>query len=186
MSALFSFKKELRVDRNFKTFFQYGVDYLFHGLSFNSYYFKPDSLQLYDKSFGYNYSLFIHEINVPLQFKYSFNRENNNLFSGYFMIGYHLRCLLPGNLKVTQNGQTIATDTYDMRFRTPFIFKPVNSFVSFSLGTQRNQTAAGHHTFFVELSYRYGFSQYYFTKSYAASSLYIQGSHLALLVGMKF
>ena len=109
-SALFSFRKEIRFGRDYKTFFLYGVDYFFHGLTFQSYYFKPDSLKLYDKKFDYKYSLFIHEINLPLQVKYSFNRENNNLYSAYLMFGYHLRYLLPGNLNVTQNGNEIKTD----------------------------------------------------------------------------
>lgn len=186
MSALFSFKKEKRFGRDFRTFFQYGVDYFFHGLSFNSYYFKPDSVQLYDKTFAYKYSVFAQEINVPLQVKYSFNRENNSLYSGYFMIGYHLRCFLPGNLRISRDGNTVKTDRFDMKFKTPLLFSQLNSFVSASVGVQRNQTASGHNNYFVELSYRYGFSSYSFEKNYSPSSLFINSSHLALLVGVKF
>lgn len=186
MSGLVSFKKEKRFGRDYKTFFQYGVDYFFHGLNFQSYYFKPDSLQLYDKNFKYKYSVFAHEINIPLQVKYSFNRENNSLYSAYFMIGYHLRCFLPGNLKVTQNGNTVKTDNYEMKFKNPLVFSQLNSFLSASIGTQRNQTAGGKSSYFIELSYRYGFSPYSFETNYSASSLFIHSSHLALLVGVKF
>ena len=76
ISALFSFKKEVLCDRDYKFFFLFGVEYFVHGLNFKSYYFKPDSLQLYDKTFPYNYSLVIHELDLPLQVKYSFKREN--------------------------------------------------------------------------------------------------------------
>lgn len=185
-SALFSFRKEIRFGRDYKTFFLYGVDYFFHGLTFQSYYFKPDSLKLYDKKFDYKYSLFIHEINVPLQVKYSFNRENNNLYSAYLMFGYHLRYLLPGNLNVTQNGNEIKTDNLDLKFKTPFISDQLNSFLSITFGSQRNNTVAGKRNFFAELSYRYSFSPYYFEKNYSASSLYMNSSHLVLLVGIKF
>src|SRR6185369_10580856 len=83
MSALVGFKREVHVDREYKTFFLFGVDYFFHGVNFQSYYFNQDTLRLYDKSFGYTYSLFIHEINIPLQVKYLFKREDNSLFSPY-------------------------------------------------------------------------------------------------------
>lgn len=186
MSALLSIRKEKRFGRDYKTFFLYGVDYFFHGVNFQSYYFKPDSLKLYDKKLNYKYSLFIHEINIPLQVKYSFNRENNSLYSGYFMVGYHLRYLLPGNVRVSQNGNDIKSDNIDLKFRTPFITDRLNSFLSVTLGTQRNQTAAAHGNFFIELSYRYSFSSYYFQKDYSASSLFINSSHLILLLGTKF
>ena len=186
LGAFVSFKKEIRFGKDYKTFFLYGVDYFFHGLTFKSYYFKPDSLQLYDKKFNYKYSLFIQEINVPFQFKYSFNRENNSLYSGYLMLGYHLRYLLPGNLTVTENGKQIKTDGLEMKFKTPFLTDKLNSFLSVTVGTQRNNTASGHNNFFLELSYRYGFSPYYFEKNYSASSMFISGAHLAFMLGLKF
>jgi hypothetical protein len=186
MSGVFSFKKERRFGRDYKTFFLYGVEYFFHGISFQSYYFKADSLKLYDKNFAYKYSLFMHEIDIPLQVKYSFNRENNRLFSGYAVIGYHLRYLLPGTLKVTQNGNLIKADGLDLKFKTPFIDKKINSFLCVGLGWQKNNTASSKSGFFMELNYRYGFSLYYFESSYSATSLFMNGSHLSLQLGIKF
>ncbi|MEO6303882.1 MAG: hypothetical protein ABIP51_11990 [Bacteroidia bacterium] len=186
MSAMVSFKKEVRCDRSYKTFFLFGVEYLFHGVNFKSYYFKPDSLQLYDKTFPYNYSLIINELCVPLQFKYSFKRENNSQFSHYFMIGYHFRYLLPGNLTVSQNGNRVKEDVVDLKFKTPFITDRLNSFVSATLGWQKNNIGRGKGNFFTELNFRYGFSQYYFEEKYAASSLYISSMHLSFQLGFKF
>ena len=186
MSGVFSFKKERRLGNDYKTFFLYGIDYLFHGINFQSYYFLSDSLKLYDKNFAYKYSLFMHEIDIPLQVKYSFNRENNRLFSGYTVIGYHLRYLLPSNLKVTQNGNLIKTDGLDLKFKTPFLDEKINSFLCLGLGWQKNNTASSRSGFFMELNYRYGFSQYYFESSYSATSLFMNGSHLSLQLGIKF
>lgn len=182
----FSIRKEIRLGRDYKTFFLFGVDYTFNGLTFRSYYFKPDTLQLYDKKFNYKYSLFFHEINVPLQFKYSFNNENNSLFSGYLMLGYHFRYFLPGSLKVTEGSTQIKSDDLDLKFRTPFIFDRMNSLLSVSIGTQRNNPSASRSNFFMELSYRYGFSSYYFEKNYSASSLFISSAHVVVLFGLKF
>jgi len=186
VSAMFCFKKEKRLGRDYRSFFLFGFDYFFHGLSFQSYYFMPDSLKLYDKSFGYRYSLFIHELNVPVQFKYSFKRENNSVFSPYLMIGYHLRYLLPGHVKITQNGSVVKSDEPGLRFEHPLISDKMNAYVSATLGWQKNNTASSRRGFYVELNYRYGFSPYYFTKDYAPTSLFTNSTHLALLMGLKF
>lgn len=172
--------------RDYRSFFLLGVDYFFHGLNFQSYYFKPDTIHLYDKSFGYKYSLFIHELNIPMQFKYSFTRENNSLFSPYVMVGYHLRYLLPGTLKITQNGDEVKTDIPNLRFQHRLISNQMNAFFSATFGWQKNNTASSKRGFFMELSYRYGFSAYYFETDYAPTSLLINDGHLALLLGVKF
>ncbi|MGZ4089311.1 MAG: hypothetical protein ACXVNO_01235 [Bacteroidia bacterium] len=186
MSSIIGFRKEVRFDREFRAFFLFGVDYFFHGLNFKSYYFKPDSLQLYDKTFPYDYSLFMHEINVPLQVKYSFTRENNSLYSPYIMAGYHLRYLLPGKLNISQNGNKVISEDADLTFKNPFLYNKINSFVSLTIGWQKNSINHSGSSFFIETNFRYGFSPFYFVKSYAPSSLYTSSMHLALLIGIKF
>lgn len=186
-SASIGFKKEFRVGSEYNTYFLIGIDYFFHGLTFKSYYFNPDSLKLYDKSFGYTYSLFIHELDLPLQFKYLLKREDNSLFSPYIAIAYHLRYLLPGSLKVEQNGQTIKTDALDLKFKNPLFYNKFNAFVSASVGWQRNSLSArSKGSFFAELNFKYGFSAYSFQTNYSASSLFINGTHLSLQIGLKF
>jgi hypothetical protein len=186
VSGMVCFKKEKRMGRDYRSFFLFGFDYFFHGLTFQSYYFMPDSLKLYDQSFGYRYSLFIHELNIPVQFKYSFKRENNNLFSPYLMIGYHLRYLLPGHLNITKDGTLVKSDEPGLRFEHPLISDKMNAFVSATLGWQKNNTASSRRGFYVELNYRYGFSSYYFERDYAPTSLFTNSTHLALLLGLKF
>ncbi len=186
MSALIGFRKEVRLDKTHKSFFLFGVDYFFHGVNFRSYYFKPDSLKLYDKSFAYNYSVFMHEINVPLQVKHSFTRENNSLYSPYIMVGYHLRVLLPGEVNVTQNGVTQSRKWEEMNFRNSLFGNKINCFVSATVGWQKNTINKARAGFFVEANFRYGFSQYFFQTDYSASSLYMNGTHLSLLLGVNF
>ena len=186
MSAFAGFRKQIRCDKFHKTFFLTGLDYFFHGLNFNSYYFKPDSIKLYDKKFNYTYSVFIHEIHLPLQIKYSFTPENNSLFSPYAMIGYHLRILLPANVKVSQGGAVQAEKTEELKFKNSLYGNDVNSFVSVSLGWQKNAVNHSKFGFFAEINYRYGFSQYYFQSNYSASALYINSSHLSFYLGLNF
>ncbi|WP_317898703.1 hypothetical protein [Aurantibacillus circumpalustris] len=180
------FKREQRLGNQYKTFFLIGVEYFFHGLNFRSYYFDQDTLQLYDKSFSYNYSLFIHELNLPIQFKYLFKRADNSLFSPYIIAGYHLRYLLPGALKVKQNGQLIKEDSPELKFKNALFVNKMNAYVSLGIGWQKNSLRSNKGSFFVELNGRYGFSPYYFETNYSASSLFINGAHLALQLGLKF
>jgi hypothetical protein len=186
MSAVVGFKRERRISRDYKTFFLSGIDYFFHGLNFQSYYFKKDSLKIYDKNFNYTYSVFIHELNLPLQFKYLLRSENNSLFSPYVSVGYHLRYLLPGKLKVSQNGNVIKEDDSNLKFKNPLILKELNAFVSLSIGWQKNSLTTSKGSFFAEINYRYAFSPVFFEHDYSASSLFINSTHAALLLGLKF
>jgi hypothetical protein len=102
------------------------------------------------------------------------------------MLGYHLRYLLPGSLKVTQSGNEIKTDDAELKFKNKLFADQLNAFISVSLGWQKNNSATSKNGFFIELNYRYGFSPYYLEKDYAATSLFINASHLALLLGLKF
>ncbi len=185
ISVLAGFRREVHVDRTYKSYFSFGIDYFFHGLNFKSYYFKPDSIKLYDKSFGYNYALNLHELNLPLQYKFLFKRADNSLYSPYITLGYHLRYLLFSNLKITQNGNLIKKDNPDVTFNNPIMTNKLNAFVSTAFGWQKNNLASSKGSFFVELNFRYGFSPYLFEADYAASSLNINGLHLSLQLGLK-
>lgn len=186
LSFLIGFTKEFKLGRETKTFFLVGADYLHHGLSFNSYYFAPDSVKLYDKNFNYTYTLFMNELQLPFQFKYLLRREDNSLFSPYFTIGYHLRFLMPGKLKIDQESGAVKEDDLDLKFKNPLLSEKLNAAVSLSLGWQKNNLSNSKGSFFAELSFRYGFSPYYFETNYSASSLFINSTHLSLQLGIKF
>lgn len=182
---LVGLRKEIHYDRSFKNYFSFGVDYFLNGLAFKSYYFKPDSVKLYDKKFAYSYSLFIHELHVPLHFKFLLKRADNSLYSPYIVGGYHLRYLVNSNLTVKQNSVFVKKDNPEVTFNTPLISKKLNAFVSLGFGWQKNNLASSKGSFFAELNFRYGFSPYTFETDYAATSLNINGAHLALALGFK-
>lgn len=186
MSGLISIKEEWRLNRRYNFFFSAGIEYMVHGLTFYSYYFKKDSLQLYNGNLDYQYSLYMHEIDVPLQMRISFNRENNHLYSPYFIMGYHFRTMLNGFLKVKQNGETIERKTEKINFKNPVINPSNNPFVSLTIGIQQNHPSTTNTGFFAEISYRWGFSPYLLKDDFTASSLYINGNHLTIGVGYRF
>jgi hypothetical protein len=184
-SGLGGFKKEWGLDRNHRTFFLTGMDYFFHGITFNSYYFAPGTLKLYDKTFAYKYSLYSHELHLPLQLKFLFKRKDNRLFSSYLQLGYHLRYLLTSNLKITESGKKVKYDSPQLTFKNPLFNEHINPFLSLSYGWQKNNIVSSKGNFFVELNFKYGFSPYYFEREYAATSLYISSSHIGLILGVK-
>jgi hypothetical protein len=120
---LIGVNKEFSLSRDYKSFLLVGVDYFFHGLGFKSYYFPPDTLQLYDKNFQYDYSLQVNELQLPLQFKYLFKPEHNSLFSPYLCVAYHLRYLMPSKLKVSYYGNVKKEEEAELKFKTPLFGK---------------------------------------------------------------
>ncbi len=186
MSGLFSWRQEVRLTHKHNMYFLFGAEYMVHGLNFNSYYFKPDSIQLYTGSMNYTYSLYVHEIDVPLQLKLCFNHENNARFTPYFIAGYHFRILLDGNLKVKQDGELIQKTFEVISFKNPLFSKRNNPFVSVTLGIQKNDLKTFRKAVFAEVTYRYGFSPYLLKDTFTPSSLYITGNHLTIGLGFKF
>lgn len=185
-SFLAGVNKEFSLSRDYTTFLLVGADYLNHGLSFKSYYFTSGSLPIYDKNFDYDYTLRIHELQLPVKFKYLFRPEHNSLFSPYLAVSYHLRFLLPARLQVAYYGQLEEDKNVDLIFKTPLIEKHLNAAVSLTAGWQKNSLASSKGSFFAELNLRYNFSPYYFEEPFAASSLYINSLQLFLLLGIRF
>lgn len=185
-AGLVGFKKEVRVDKQYRTFFLFGAEYFFHGANFKSYYFDQDTLRLYDKDFAYDYDVLMQEVNIPLQVKYSLTRENNSLFTPYFMVGYHLRYLLPGRVTVAKDGDVKVRDWEVMSYRTPLGINQLNSAISVTAGWQKNNINHAKTGFYVEACFRYGFSQYLINAKYTPSSLYMNSNHLSLILGIKF
>jgi len=184
-AVLFSYKTEFYLDFRKQTSFMFGLEYFYHGLNFNSYYFEPDSIKLYDKSFSYKYSLTIHEICLPIVFKYSFLSDKEALFSPYFSLGYNFRYLLPANNLVTLNGNTLIKENVKLNFKNPLFINSLNSGLQFNLGFQKNNHETSNSGFFVELMCRANFSPYSFQTNYSANSLFTNNLHIGLNLGLK-
>jgi hypothetical protein len=185
MAYNISLKEEIRLDKQNRNFLMIGAEYMFHGVTFNSYYFNADSLQLYTKErLRYKYSLTMHELDFPIQLKHSFQKETNTIFSSYIYAGYCYRWLVESNLKVSEDGN-ILIDKYErVTFKSP-AFSPVNSsFLCIGGGFQKN-TQLRHNAVYAELQFRYGLSPFYFNESFAPSSMYTSSHFIMLTVGFK-
>ncbi len=181
-----SLKEEIRINKKNTDFIFIGVEYMYHGVNFNSYYFYADSLQLYTPSrLKYTYSLTFHELDFPIQIKHSFQRENNCIFSSYVYAGYNYRWLLESNLIVSDAGNEIEYKRENVTFKSPAFNPYSSSFITFGGGFQKN-TPMRHNAVFGEVQFKYALSPMQFRESFAPSSLFIAGHFIYLTVGLKF
>ncbi len=186
LSFTLGMRREKRVTRDYKSFVLFGAEYLLHGVNYQSYYFGVDSLKLYDRKYDYNYSLTIQEIHLPFEFKYLLRRADNSPFSPYFLIGYHLRYLMPTFVKVYKADKVFVQDTPNLVFRTWLINPKVNASLCLALGWQINKIGTTHRSFFAEVNFQYGFSDYYFKSEYSANAMYINCIQATFNLGAKF
>ena len=184
MAFCFSLKEEVRIDKKSKSFIGIGVDYMLHGVKFNSYYFAKDSLKLYNGNMNAEYNLTVQELNFPIYIKRSFQREDNALLSGYVFAGYNYRVLIKSVMSVSYYGNEVAYDDGNLQFKIPAFSKANSSFLSAGAGFQRNNPNR-HKSFYAELQFKYGLSPLYIRQPYAPNSLYINSHFVYLTVGLK-
>lgn len=178
-------RREQRVTRDSKSFLLFGAEYLLHGLNYNSYYFPPDSVPIYDRKYPYLYTLTLQELHLPFEFKYLLRRMDNSPYSPYFAVGYHFRYLMPAFVKVSKPGTESIYDTPNMQFRTSLINPKINASLCLALGWQLHRLGGSHRSFFIEFNFQYGFSDYYFNSAYSASSMYINCIQSTLNIGAR-
>ncbi len=177
--------EEIRMYHDFS--FLPGLEYVYHGLSFNSYYLGPGYQTLYDKHFDYNYSLKMQEVRLNLLFRQVLGIETRNPITGYFEYGYVLRYLFTSHLKVNSNltGTELFNGKPTIAFEHPLIRDNMTSALKLAVGVQHNFFRT-HRAWFFECSFMYSLSRFYITNSFAPTALYINGSFLQLGLGVKF
>lgn len=180
----FSIKEEIRLTPENKDFLFVGIEYMLHGLNFNSYYFYDDSLKLYNTNMNYNYKLILHEVDFPIQLKHSFQKETNAIFTSYVYAGYCYRWMIKNNLIVENNGTELINKSENIIFKSP-AFNPINSsFLSVGIGFQKNMPLH-YRAIFAELQFKYGLSPFYFHENFTPNNLYISSHFLNFTIGYK-
>ena len=177
--------EELKAHKNFS--FMPGLEYVHHGLTFNSYYLSPGYQYLYDGHFDYNYQLTFHEARLNLLFKQVLGLETRNVVTGYTSCGYVLRYLFASNMQVTSNitNAELFNGKPNVVFEHPLFQNNIASAVKFNAGVQRNFFKT-HRAFFFEATFTFSLSRFYVSENFTPSSLYINGSFLQLGLGFKF
>lgn len=185
MAFCFSVKEEIRIDKKSMSFVGIGIDYMGHGVKFDSYYFPKDSIRLYTGNMNAEYNLNIQELDFPLYIKRSFQRENNALLSGYVFAGYSYRLLIKSVMTVSYYGDEVQYDNGNLQFKIPVFTKSGNSFLQAGAGFQKNNPNK-HKAVYGEVQFKYGLSPLYINQPYGPSSLYVRGHFILITVGVKF
>lgn len=185
MAFCFSIKEEITLSKHHRDFLWVGAEYMFHGVTFKSYYFYADSLQLYtSERQRYTYDITMHEIDFPVQLKHSFTNETNSLSSAYIFAGYCYRWLLASHLTVSDNGNEMVNQSEKLTFKNPAFTSSNSSFLNLGIGFQKNNLKKKR-AVFTELQFKYALSPLQFSESYTPSSMYINGHFIYITVGFK-
>lgn len=179
------FMQELRVGRGYQSYFSFGVQYAAQLLAYQSYYFAPGVVQLYDRHMAYDYEVLLQEVQLPLQYKILFKREDNHLFSPYCAAGYFLRLFLPAHVWVAKEGVSVREDSPTPTFNAPLGLRTMNAAASIAIGLQQNK-GKNNGAFYTEVQYKTGFSAFSFQADYAATSVFLRDAQVLLVVGLRF
>ncbi len=177
--------EEIRMYKDFS--FVPGIEYLYQGLTFNSYYLSPGVQTIYDKHFNYNYTVNMQEARLNILFRQVLGIETRNIITGYIEYGYVLRYLVSSKLKVSSNltGTEMFSGNADIAFEHPVISNTMASGLKLTAGMQHNFFKT-HRAWFFECSFIYSLSRFVVQNSFAPASLYVEGSFLQLGLGFKF
>lgn len=178
------YKKIIRV---LEGSFECGVEYVNEGLSFKSYYFAPGYSKLYDKTFPYTHDVRMNELQIPLLFRHTFNKENKHKATPYFTAGWALRILMYSSTSIQSiaDGTEVYSGQTDLSFQYPFPWNNFGSLLQGGLGLQFNNIQTQSALFF-ELNYKLGISAFHYTGANASNDLIIKDSNLTINVGYKF
>ena len=183
-SFIFSFKEELGY-KQYSSFIV-GLEYVYHGSSFTSYYFAPGHSQVYDETYNYLHNLRIHELQLPLLFKYSLNSEIKDVNSVYVFGGWAFRYLALGQSTVISqvSNDQLWSGITDLAMENYVITRKGGGLFNAGLGVQRNSRRTGS-AIFGELSYKYMISRIYYNGNGVSNNIRFRNSMINFTIGIK-
>ncbi len=186
MSYLFGYHNEFALNKQKQNkFISIGIEWMHHSFSYSSYYFYPDSIKLYTGNMNYRYYASMNELNFPIQYKYCFSRENNDIHGMYFCLGYIYRVTLLSHLSASFKGSEVNSSSLRPPFKIGVLSPYANSYAGISVGYQKNNPL-GRMRMFMELYARYSFSPFLINTDYTANSLYFNNYTIGIALGVKW
>jgi hypothetical protein len=165
-----------------------GIQYLFHGNSFNSYYFPDSTLQLYDKNFTYTYESRFQDLSIPVGIRIKLNSKKQKESCIYTELIWALKRRFASNLQVNSAlyGKSVYDDDAGSIFYLNKQRKATANTVSLGFGFDKNfpDKKSG---WFIGLNYTYVLNTFYFARTNnMPKSLYQNESFAALTAGIRF
>ncbi|MHB8259301.1 MAG: hypothetical protein ACYDCN_03260 [Bacteroidia bacterium] len=177
--------EEVRIYKDL--YFVGGLEYQHSAMSFDSYYFTPGYLALYNGHYDNNYSLTLQEGRLDLLLRLTGGNEQRKQITFYGEAGYVLRYLINTHLKVTSNanGQTMFNGTTHPEFDNSVFSNAISSGIKVNLGIQHNFLRS-HHAWYIQVGLMYGLAPFLIYESFTPSSLNIKTTYSQIGLGYKF
>jgi hypothetical protein len=165
-----------------------GLQYLYHGNSFNSYYFPDSTVQLYDKNFNYTYESRFQDLSIPLGIRIKLTNKKQKESCIYTELIWAMKRRFASNLQVNSSlyGNSVYDDDAGSIFTINKQRKPTANTVSLGFGFDKNfpDRKSG---WFIGIAYTYVLNTFYFSRtSNMPKSLYQNESFAALTAGVRF
>jgi len=165
----------------------FGADYMNEGMRFDSYYFPPGTIKLFDKNYNYTHQLHISEIYVPILFKQSFTDEDKKVNSVYISGGWAFRSMLGTNYKITSkaDGQVVAKGFSKMLVEHHFLTDNSGSSLMAGMGMEHKLPGMKQSVFF-ETYFHYNLSRIRYIGKDNSNNIYFRNNSLTISVGYEF
>ena len=179
-----SYRGELGFQRGERLKLMMGCDYLLQFMSFNSYY-NP---VLYDKNFKFKHSLAIHQILIPILFKYTFGNEDNSINTFNISGGWSFRALMGANAKVTDNetGEVVWKGFSEMGIEHTFLFDGGGGVMMGGIGMEHKISTDFKKAVYLEMHYRHNLARAIYTGNNFSNEVKFRDPALTICVGYEF
>lgn len=165
-----------------------GVQYLLHGNTFKSYYFKDSILNLYDKEYAYEYTCRYQDLCFPLSFKLKLGENKQKANRVYTVVTWTLRKRVATSMEINSiaYGYSEYFDKAGNEFRSRYLKKTTGSLISLGLGYDKNFHEKNS-AYFILLNYSYGLNTFYFYRNNSMpKDLWQNESFLSIGAGIRF
>lgn len=165
-----------------------GLDYLHHGLTFESYYFAPAYSRSFDKKFNAIHHLNINEFQIPVLLNFNIGVRNTELLNMlYVNAGWVFRYLMPTSTTITSksDGKELWKGNTDLKMEYSLFTKKTGSMIQSTIGFQ-HIFPRNHQAMFCEITYQYGLSPFRYVGNEASFDLLISDSHVSMGLGYRF
>ena len=163
------------------------VEYVTHGLRFDSYFFHPGQHAMYDRSFPYTHTVRIQELHVPVIFKYNFLKENEKTHNSNIMVGWGYRYMFSSRSTVIASGADRLTwdDRIDTEMEYSLLGRKGGAMLITGMGAEKNYQVSKT-SIYAELLLKYTLTRWRYSTNGEAAPFYIKNSFIAINFGYKF
>lgn len=163
-----------------------GIEYVNHGVRFNSYYFAPGHSKIFDKNLAYSHRFRIHEAQMPFIFKNSLTDESKVSLSPYLLGGFGFRYIFLSttNISYDKTGQVLYEGKSKTEFEHHLITPHLNAILLGGIGLQKNIRTSGS-GLFAEMIFKYMISRFVYTGNGSSNNHPIKDISFFISMGYK-